>query len=436
MDAVRSATALLAAIALFSALPMGCASNPPGTGTSPPAPPSAPSGQNPSNSGPSAGQRAQGAVEGMLVGAIIGAQAGPIGAAVGGTALLVYGALTGHAPFQGGPGRGGGGRGGLPPAEAEREEELERQIEYEVARQDSLEAEIEAELRRQEELLRQIERDEALRTASESWQEPSEGELVARVDPRSAPRVPEERDLPLSIFDEQRRTIPKGTWSNDRELQVIVRSLDADRDGNPEEIRYHDAASDMILRKENDTNYDGSIDTWTLYEAGVVVEIWRDNSGNGKPDEWERYGRDGHMQAREVDRNFDGNPDAFFLFAGGVLVEERHDGNHDGNLARIVHYAERRIVRTEEDTTGDGRIDTWTHFQLAGDQEVVERVERDTTGDGRTDTFDYYEQLAGQTVLKQRDEDKNGDGEIDIRSIYEGGKLKQREIRDPALLPL
>jgi hypothetical protein len=432
MDALRGATALLAAIACLSLGAGGCASTPAASGT----PTSAPAPQNPVSTGPSAGQRAQGAVEGMLMGAIIGAQAGPIGAAVGGTALLVYGALTGHAPFQPSPGYGGGGSGGLPRSEAEREAELEREIEQEIARQDGLEAEIEAELRRQEELLRQIERDEALRTATESSPAPSQGDLVASVDPRSAPRVPEQRDLPLSIFDEQRRMIPKGTWGNDGDLQVIVRSLDADRDGNPEEIRYHDAASGLIVRRENDTNYDGSIDTWTLYEAGVVAEILKDNSGNGRPDEWERYGRDGRMQSRDVDRNFDGNPDAFFVYADGVLVEERHDGNHDGNIDRLVHYVERRVARAEEDSTGDGRIDTWTYFHAEGDREVVERVERDTTGDGRIDTFEYYEQLAGKAVLKQRDEDKNGDGEIDVRSLYEDGKLKQREIRDPALLPL
>jgi hypothetical protein len=63
-------------------------------------------------------------------------------------------------------------------------------------------------------------------------------------------------------------------------------------------------------------------------------------------------------------------------------------------------------------------------------------VERDANGDGKADTFETYEQLAGKPSLKERNEDKNGDGKIDVRSVYENGKLKQREISDPTLMPL
>jgi hypothetical protein len=405
----------------------GCASAPaapdPGAGVPVPTAPT----------GPTAGQRAASAVEGMLMGAIIGGQVGPIGAAVGGVTLLLYSAITGQVPFQG-PGMGGG-HGGLPPGEIDREDEIEQQIEAEIARQDSLEEEIERELRRQEELLRQIERDDALRQAGTApAKAPSQEELVAHADPREAPRAPAERDLPLSIFDEQQRTIRKGQWGNERELEVLQRSLDADRDGAPEEVRYHDARSGVILRKENDEDYDGAVDTWSLYENGVLVAIERDHGGDGEPDDFERYGPDGRMVAREVDRNQDGSRDAFYRFAGGSLVEERHLEGDD--VKRVVHYEARRLVRSEEDTSGDGRLDTWTYFRVAGDQEVVDRVERDTSGDGRADVFESYEQVAGQPTLKQRDEDKNGDGQVDVTSIYENGKLKERQINDPALLPL
>jgi hypothetical protein len=384
-------------------------------------------------SGPTAGQRAASAVEGLLMGAIIGGQAGPIGAAVGGVTLLVYSAITGQVPLQG-PRGAGGGRGGLPPGEIDREDEIEEQIEAEIARQDSLEDEIERELKRQEELLRQIERDEAVRQSETAAKGPSQEELLAHADPREAPRAPAERDLPLSIFDEQQRTIRKGQWGNERDLEVLSRSLDADRDGAAEEVRYHDARTGVILRKENDEDYDGAIDTWSLYENGILVAIERDHGGDGKPDDFERYGPDGRMLAREVDRDQDGTRDAFYRFEGGSLVEERH--LEGGREKRVVHYEGRRLVRTEEDTSGDGRLDTWTFFRVAGDQEQVDRVERDTNADGRADVFESFEQVAGQPTLKQRDEDKNGDGQIDVTSIYENGKLKERQINDPGLLPL
>ncbi len=450
MGALRRGRSLLAAIALVSAAATGCASPPaqpdpvsttrgPGPDVEPVDPTaSLPGGTSsggpaaPASTGPTAGQRAQSAVEGLLMGAIIGGQAGPIGAAVGGVTMLVYSAVTGDVPFQGGPGGSGRGGAGSPTG---REEDLDRQIEAEVARQDSLEAEIEAELRRQEELLRQIDRDDALRQAEEA-QKPTDTAMLD-TDPRAAPRAPAERDLPLSIFDEQRRTVPAGTWGNERPLDAVVRSLDADRDGAPEEVRYYDARTGALLRKENDENYDGTMDTWTTYDAGLVAEIVRDANGDGKPDEWERYGRDGRMETREVDRDGDGTRDAFYSYEGGSLVEERHDGNSDGRIDRVVHYEQRRIARTEEDTNGDGVLDTTTFFAAGpGGNEVIERVEKDTDGDGRVDTFERYEQVAGKPSLVRRDEDRNGDGTIDVKSIYENGKLKQREISDPALLPL
>ena len=70
------------------------------------------------------------------------------------------------------------------------------------------------------------------------------------------------------------------------------------------------------------------------------------------------------------------------------------------------------------------------------DSKVVTRIEKDTTGDGKRDTFETYEQIEGKATIKQRDEDKNGDGTIDVKSVYEDGKLRQREISDPALVPL
>jgi len=385
----------------------------------------------PGGIGATVGQRVQSGVEGMLMGAIIGGQAGPIGAAVGAGSLLIYSVITGDVPLQ-------SARSSHPRrSEGDREEDLERQIESEVARQDTLEAEIEAELRRQEELLQQIEQDEAVRSeGAAAPQDIDQETLVARADPRAAPAAPKERDLPLSIFDEEHRTIAKGKWGNEREIDVLARSLDADRDGNPEEVRYHDAATGVILRKEEDKDYEGTIDTWSSYESGVLVEIQRDNNEDGKADEWERYGPDGRMTAREVDRNYDGTRDAVFVYEAGSLVEERHDGSSDGSVDRIVRYQARAIVSSEEDLDHDGRMDTWTRFATVEGKEVVARIEKDTTGDGKADTFETYEQIAGKAALKQRDEDKNGDGTIDVRSVYEDGKLKQREITDPALVPL
>jgi len=380
------------------------------------------------------------------MGAMIGAYGGPIGAAAGATAMLVYSAVTGNVPFQGpGPrgGRGGGGGGGgggygpATPDEADREQSMDEQINGALAKQDELQQQIQAELKRQEELLNKVDKDQKTQHASISPGDPANAQKVLEEsDPRSAPSAPKDRDIPAALFTETRVTIPKGAWGDNPKLQVIKKTLDADRDGKPEEIRYFDAATGQLLRKEEDRNYDGTIDAWTTYQNGVVVARELDENGDGKPDVWEKYAN-GRMTRREVDRKGDGKPDAFYLFEGDSLVEERHDTQHNGNIDLVVYYQNRKRVRSEEDQNHDGRIDTWTYYTVAdGGNEVVSRIERDAKGKGKPDTFETFAQQNGKTVIVKREEDTNGDGKIDITSYYENGKLVRREVADPALTPL
>src|SRR5262249_27043106 len=149
--------------------------------------------------------------------------------------LGIYGAVTGDVPLSGGRShgsRGGGGGGGG--SEAESEDEMEREIQKEMAKQDDLEGQIDAELKRQEELLKQIDQDEKQRQAEQT--KAAGGDVTASVDPKEAPRVPPDRNLPASIWDEKPRHVAKGEWGNDKPLDVVQKSLDADRDGAPEEI--------------------------------------------------------------------------------------------------------------------------------------------------------------------------------------------------------
>ena len=298
----------------------------------------------------------------------------PIGSAVGATGFAIYGAVHGTPPLGGGGGGGGypgpaypsggypypssgypssgypGGDGGgypagLPPAEAQREAELEGQLEQEVAKGDALEAEIEDELRRQEDLLKQIEREEKTGAALEhesAEPAPSQGDLVARADPRSAPRAPSERDLPIAIFEEDQRKVPKGKWGNDRELTAKRLVLDADRDGNPELIRYVDPKTGALLYKEEDRDYDGRMDSWTRYEGGLVASIERDSDGDGKIDEWQTLRpRRAHDARARWTATATAPRTRFYEYAGGVLVSERHSAK-GGQLERAVYYQDRQ----------------------------------------------------------------------------------------------
>jgi hypothetical protein len=298
----------------------------------------------------------------------------------------------------------------------------------------SIEDEIQRELQRQEDLLHQIDREQTTRDASRASVAPTEAETAAKMDPRSAPLAPRLRDLPESVFDEKAASIPGPDGKGKR--SVIARSLDADRDGHPEEVRYVDEKTRQLLRVEEDRDYDGRLDVWSTFVGGVLVERELDENNDGKPDAWERYGN-GRMTSREVDRDGNGVRDAFYSYQGDALVEERHDTKGAGHVDRIVRYQGRHLTRTEEDRDGNGQLDAWSDYAVdGGGAEVVVRVERDTKGDGKPDVFEDFEQQGGKTVLTRREEDLNQDGNADVISTYEKGKLLKREINDPSLMPL
>lgn len=254
-------------------------------------------------------------------------------------------------------------------------------------------------------------------------------------NPRISPRPPEERELPVAIFDSEDVAIPPGTWGNGSRLKLIRLTLDADGDGNPELQRWLDRESKLQIRREEDRDYDGVTDAWSDYEWDAIVSRVLDSNGDGNPDIWERYGK-GRMTSREVDRDDDGVRDAFYTYRGDSLVEERHDSNNDGQIDRVVSYEERVRVSTEEDLDTDGRMDTWTSYTDVGGEELVSRIERDSKGEGAVTLVETFDTASGQAVLSRKDEDVNGDGEVDVVSIYEEGRLIRREISDPALVEL
>ncbi len=343
--------------------------------------------------------------------------------------LLVYSAITGHVPMQQRAPTGLSDAG----LEAVRAAELEAEIADELAKQEDVSDRAEPE------------------QPSKPSKPPASGSGAADAaapdaaaaeppasdpsDPRVAPSPPQEREIPLSLFDSRRVSIPAGTWGNAEALEVVRRSLDVDDDGRPEQVRYFDPRSGKILREERDSDYDGRMDAWLVYSDGVLSERVLDSSGDGRSDVWEHYAA-GQLRERMLDRNDDSVQDAFFRYQDDALAEERHDADDDGRIDLTIHYENLRRVRAEEDLDRDGRIDTWTTYQTEGGQDHPARVEHDSKGRGSPDVVETYEVEQGKALLARREEDLDGDGDADVVSIYEHGKLVAREISDPELTPL
>jgi len=307
-------------------------------------------------------------------------------------------------------------------------------IEVEMARQaevDRVQGEIDAELKRQEALQRSLQLTEIGRSLSGF--KSGEENLEQLADPRIAPNAPVDRDLPVAIFDSHEIEAPPETLGNSEPMIVIVRSLDADRDGKPEEVRYIDKATGRMVRREADRDYDGNLDSWQTYQDDSLEERTLDTNNDGRVDSWERYS-DGRMVERIIDRNGNGTRDAFYTFSDGSLVEERHDRNDDGEIDLIVTYRNRLKTRSSEDRSGDGKFDTWTTYAVVDGKEMPAVIKRDTKGSGKVDIVETFETSSGKAVLAKREEDTNGDGKIDVTSTYRNGKLQRRELSDAALV--
>jgi hypothetical protein len=327
--------------------------------------------------------------------------------------LLIYSAITGHQP--------------LDDPTAVADDPTRTPAEREVARAAALEAEIAGELERQEQISTQEDAHGALPPAPPP---PPEDPTALEAAP-----APEERELPAALFAIEQITIPRGEWQNTRELEVERRTLDADRDGRPEEVRYLDPATGALLRAEQDLDFDGQIDTWKTYADGVLSVRILDQTGDERADVWERY-ENGRVAQLTLDRNHDGVRDVFLRYNGVDLHERLEDANDDGTIDRVVSYTGKRRIRAEEDLSFNGKMDTWTTYALVDGQEVVARVERDTQDTGKADVVESYETIDGETRIVRREEDLNRDGRADVVSVYEKGRLVQRAISDEALAPL
>lgn len=109
------------------------------------------------------------------------------------------------------------------------------------------------------------------------------------------------------------------------------------------------------------------------------------------------------------------------VYEGGRLVRRERDMNGDGKSDVILHYnAEGQLVRREESSRLDGRIDTWTFY--AGGK--PERKESDTDGDGTVDLWAYYD-ARGDLVRLESLVDRGGR----LTQFYADGKVVKEELR-------
>lgn len=125
----------------------------------------------------------------------------------------------------------------------------------------------------------------------------------------------------------------------------------------------YDKQTGKLQLLKYDSNGDGRIDTWSYMDGARVVRIDIDRDYDGKIDRWEYYGPDRKLEKVGFSRLNDGKEDAWsFANPDGTIARIDVSTRRDGKVGRVEYYEHNSLVRAEEDTDGDGRMDKWETY--------------------------------------------------------------------------
>jgi hypothetical protein len=276
------------------------------------------------------------AMEGAFVGLNIG---GPFGGA-GGLALgLLTGLITADSHY------------GAMNAQIQSEQEKDRQ----------LEAAIEDELQRQAGFENRV-AQATLTSGGATQQSPTEPAVAQGGAARTAPTVPPASGniAVASVSKGPPGSIPPTQFKN-------VEVKDINGDGVPDLWIYHNPRNPgEIVRQEEATKYDGTVNAWSYFKDGKLVR-------------------------RDVDSQGQGRPDTVFYYTDDKIAREERDESGTGRISYRAIYQNGRLAHIEKDTRGEGKIDFWIHYDTNRSEEIIITDEKDMNGDGIPDLWTYYE---------------------------------------------
>lgn len=113
----------------------------------------------------------------------------------------------------------------------------------------------------------------------------------------------------------------------------------------------------------NDTNHDGTPDSWVAHEDGTIRTMEADRNYDGLIDFRATYDDRGRRIYEEYDFNYDGEMDDFYFFEAGALVRQEIDSNFDRRIDIRVYVVDGIYIgRYEWDTDYDGSADKIADF--------------------------------------------------------------------------
>jgi len=155
------------------------------------------------------------------------------------------------------------------------------------------------------------------------------------------------------------------------------------------------------------------------------VEV-RDINGDGVADLWIYYNpqKPGEIIRQEEATKGDGRVDAWSYFKDGKMVRREVDTKQLGRPDTVYFYDNDKLVREERDETGLGSM---TYRAIYQDGRLA-KLEKDTSGSGRPDLWVYYDATRDGEIVLKEERDLNADGVADLWSYYDNGRLVRRDV--------
>jgi hypothetical protein len=169
----------------------------------------------------------------------------------------------------------------------------------------------------------------------------------------------------------------------------------------------YDINTRQLVRLDADLNRNGVLDTRTYASGSRVFRSEVDMNEDGRVDRWEYWNEQHALTMVGTSGRLEGVEDVWtYAEAGGEIRIDRAHGA-ERHATRREFYRDGALVRAEEDTNGDGRIDKWEAFEAGR----LRTVAFDTSGlADRPDRRLVYDQNAQFTHVEI---DDNRDGQFE-----------------------
>jgi hypothetical protein len=198
-------------------------------------------------------------------------------------------------------------------------------------------------------------------------------------------------------------------YSNRKSIVAISAAICAACQPAPAGLRTvasYDTYTSRLVQLSADQNGDGRFDQWTYLDGSRVFRGEADSDGDGRIDRWEYFDAASSLVRIGGASRGDGVEDMWTDPApapDGTLHIAR-SLQRDRGIDRHEYFRDDVLVRVEEDTNADGRIDKWDRYDGA----VLREVAFDTTfASGRADRRVTYD-ARGHFVAVEAD--LKGDG--------------------------